>query len=129
MSASLMAPSILVVDDELLIRWALSHALTEAGYRVREADSGKSALSELEHEPCPSVVLLDYRLPDVEDLGLLSTIVSRGPAVRVILMTAFGTRDLPEEALARGAFAVINKPFDLGAAVKLVAHAAAMPVH
>jgi DNA-binding NtrC family response regulator len=103
--------------------------LTEAGYQVRAADSGKVALSELDHEPHPSVVLLDYCLPDVQDLGLLTSIVSRGPAVRVILMTAFGTRDLPDEALARGAYAVLHKPFDLGAVVTLVARASAMPIH
>ena len=129
MSAAPIGPSILVVDDELLIRWALSQALTDAGYRVREADSGKGALSELDHEPHPSVVLLDYCLPDVQDLGLLSSIVSRGPSVRVILMTAFGTRDLPDEALARGAYAVLHKPFDLSAIVTLVARASAEPIH
>jgi DNA-binding NtrC family response regulator len=118
-----------VVDDELLIRWALSQALTEAGYRVREADSGKVAMSEVEHEPHPSVVLLDYCLPDVQDLGLLSRIVSRLPSARVILMTAFSTRDLPDEALARGAFAVLHKPFDLGAVVTLVGRASAMRIH
>jgi DNA-binding NtrC family response regulator len=120
---------VLVVDDELLIRWALAQALGDAGYRVREATSGKGALSELEHEPRPSVVLLDYCLPDVEDLGLLSGIVARAPGVPVILMTAFGTRELPGEALARGAYAFLHKPFDLGTVVALVGHASATRTH
>ena len=58
------------------------------------------------------LVLLDLRLPDVSDLRLLTRIRQKGPHVPVILMTAFPTREIVEEAIALGA-AVLIKPFDL----------------
>ena len=114
---------VLVVDDEGLIRWTLSQALADLGYPVREADCGSTALAELQHGPPPTVVLLDYRLPDVNHLDLLSQVRAAAPGARVILMTAFGTADLPDEALACGAYAVVYKPFDLGAVLTLVERA------
>ena len=86
-------------------------------------------MGALEHEPRPSVILLDYRLPDVEGFGLLSGILARAPCVRVILMTACDDRDLPGQALACGAYAVLHKPFDLDRAVMLVARAGTMCTH
>jgi len=117
---------ILVVDDELLIRWSVSEALVDQGFVVSDAADGKNALRALNDGSArPDVVLLDYRLPDSNDLDLLSTIISLVPNGRVILMTAFGTPDMVKAAIDRGAFTVLHKPFELHALSALLAGARA----
>jgi two-component system nitrogen regulation response regulator GlnG len=118
-------PSILIVDDEALIRWSLSESLEGAGYVVDEAGSAAEALSRLDPaDPCLRVILLDLKLPDSSDLGLLQRILRLTPGTRVILMTAHGTPEILDEALRLGAFSVLTKPFDLHEIVDLVRSAA-----
>lgn len=120
------ALAVMVVDDELLIRWSLAETLTEAGHRVIEAADGASAIQALESaKHLPDVVLLDFRLPDSNDLGLLGKIRRMAPAARVILMTAYGTPEVTSGALELGAFRVVSKPFEVRdlAALVLQAHA------
>lgn len=108
------ARRVLVVDDELLIRWSLCETLSDRGYAVSEAADGKAAVRALtDGATLPDVVLLDYRLPDSDDLNLLSRIVSLVPDGRVILMTAYGTPEVAQAALDRGAFKVLHKPFEM----------------
>jgi DNA-binding NtrC family response regulator len=112
---------ILVVDDELLIRWSLRETLSDGGYAVAEAEDGKSAVRALvDATDLPDVVLLDYRLPDSDDLNLLSRIISLVPDGRVILMTAFGTPEVAQAAIERGAFKVLHKPFEMQDVTALV---------
>ena len=86
------ALSILVVDDEPLIRWSLSETLADAGHRIVEAGDGCSAVDAVTTTRRPfDVVLLDFRLPDSDDLSLLSRIRRLAPQSRIIVMTAFGT--------------------------------------
>lgn len=104
----------LVVDDELLIRWSLSETLSDRGFTVAEAEDGKGAVRALvSAAELPEVVLLDFRLPDSNDLSLLSRIVSLVPEGRVILMTAYGTPELANAAIELGAFRVLHKPFEM----------------
>ncbi len=113
---------ILVVDDELLIRWSLCETLSDRGYTVLEAEDGKGAVRTLaDASELPDVVLLDFRLPDSKDLNLLERIISMVPEGRVILMTAYGTPELANEALERGAFKVLHKPFEMQEITSLVA--------
>jgi len=63
--------------------------------------------------PEPDVILLDFRLPDSSDLGLLERIRSLAPAAAVIMMTAFGTPEITSAALKLGARGVLTKPFDI----------------
>jgi DNA-binding NtrC family response regulator len=72
-----------------------------------------------------SRVLLDLRLPDSGDLRILAAMRQLSPEVPVILMTAFGTPDLLDDALRLGAFAVIDKPFDMSAISPLIERALA----
>src|SRR3982751_526965 len=117
---------VLVVDDELLIRWSVSEALAEQGFVVSDAPDGGAALRALTSgRDLPDVVLLDFRLPDSNDLNLLSKIISLVPHGRVILMTAYGGPDMIQAAIERGAFSVVHKPFDLQAIAALVARALA----
>jgi DNA-binding NtrC family response regulator len=117
---------ILVVDDELLIRWSLGEALTAAGYAVvegRDAAEARQAIRDRDHKP--DLVVLDYRLPDSNDLGLLTTIRNEAPTVPVILMTAYGTAEVEKGALDLGAYRVVSKPFEVHDMASLVTEALA----
>lgn len=67
--------------------------------------------------------MLDYRLPDSADLGLLRTIRERAPRAAVIFMTAYGTADVVDGALRLGAYQVLSKPFEVAELPRLVAEA------
>ena len=67
------------------------------------------------------MVLLDLRLPDCDDLGLLDTVRRLVPAATIILMTAFGTPEVRAQAPGRGAACVLDKPFDVDALDGLIA--------
>jgi DNA-binding NtrC family response regulator len=119
---------VLVVDDERLIRWSLAEALTECGHIVTEAvDAASARRIVADAAPPPDVVLLDYRLPDSDDLGLLATIRHEAPDARVILMTAYGSPEVVKGAMELGAYRVVSKPFEVDdlAALVLEAHTTA----
>jgi DNA-binding NtrC family response regulator len=120
---------VLIVDDEPLIRWSVGETLADSGDEVIEAGDAKQALEALEAMTAASapadVVLLDYRLPDSNDLTLLATIRRVTPASQLILMTAHGAPDITAGALALGAYGVVNKPFDLDHLASLVRQACA----
>ena len=106
--------SVLVVDDEALIRWSLSEVLSSGGHSVTEASSARTALDAIHAAGEPfDVVLLDYRLPDCANLDLLSTIRQRSPASAIVMMTAYGAGELGPEAQALGAYRVLHKPLDM----------------
>jgi DNA-binding NtrC family response regulator len=105
---------VLVVEDEALIRWAVAETLTEAGHRVVEAWDASSALRAVADTSVPiDVVLLDFRLPDSDDLPLLATIRRQSPSSAVVMMTAHGTPETEAGARALGAYEVMAKPFDV----------------
>lgn len=116
---------VLVVDDEPLICWSLSETLRGDGHIVTEARTGAAAVRALSDARGPiDVVLLDFKLPDVHDLSLLSTVRRLSPSSRVILMSAYATPDIACEALALGAAGVVNKPIDMHDVPALVHDAA-----
>ncbi len=112
------APTILVVDDEQLIRWALKDRLSDEGYRVVEADTAASAIARAEEGA--DLVLLDYRLPDGDGLTVLKKIKERDPDTLVVLLTAFSSVETAVEAMKHGAYHYANKPFNLDEIVLLV---------
>jgi len=114
----MQTPTILVVDDEELIRWSLSERLTEEGYRVVQAENARTALER--HAEGVDLVLLDYKLPDGDGLAVLKEIKQREPDTLVILLTAHSTVDTAVEAMKQGAYHYANKPFDLDEIVLLV---------
>lgn len=111
--------TILVVDDEPLIRWAVREGLETAGYDVLEAGTAREALASLSNHPV-AVALLDVRLPDSDDLTLLRRFRHAAPDCRVIMMTAHGTPELMAQAVTEGAFGTVSKPFDMGGMIDLV---------
>jgi len=117
---------VLVVDDEPLIRWSLCETLEQSGHTVVEAGDAKSTVQALSAREPFDVVLLDYRLPDSNDLNLLATVRRLTPASAVIMMTAFGAPEVVAGAVKLGAYRVIPKPFEVHdvAALVLEAHAA-----
>src|SRR5207342_1234713 len=117
----MQTPTILVVDDEALIRYALTERLTEAGYGVLEADSAAGALAK--SEDGVDLVLLDYRLPDGDGLSVLKRIKERDPDALVILLTAYSSIETAVEAIKQGAYHYANKPFNLDEIALLVAKA------
>ena len=103
--------TILVVDDEPLIRWSLVERLRTDGYDVAEAPTGKEALQRV--AAGVDLVLLDYKLPDIDGVTVLRTIKEHDPDVIVILLTAYATVDTAVEAMKIGAYHFANKPFNL----------------
>ena len=118
---------VLVVDDEPLIRWSLAETLEQSGHAVEEAGDAASAIRSVSAGEPFDVVLLDYRLPDSNDLYLLESIRRLAPATAVIMMTAFGTPEVMTSALRLGAYQVIAKPFEVHEVAALVFEAHAAP--
>jgi len=117
--------SVLIVDDESLIRWSIAESLVAEGFPVLEAASAREAVACLDRRDDIGVVLLDLKLPDSNDLELLRVLRQRAPNWRIILMTAHGSADLREEAVSAGAFRAVGKPFDMGDMIGMVREAAA----
>lgn len=113
--------TVLVVDDEPLIRWSVGERLLAEGYDVVGAGTGCEAMERLRQGV--DVVLLDCHLPDVNGVGVLHQISKTEPAVPVVLLTADTTPQTAREARALGACQVVTKPFLLDEIVRAVGQA------
>jgi two-component system nitrogen regulation response regulator GlnG len=103
---------ILVVDDEESIRWVLTRGLARQGWEVQSAENAHLALRKLA-EQSYALVFLDIRLPDLDGLNLLEQIRALSNPPMVVVMTAQGTVDTAINAMKKGAYEYIIKPFDL----------------
>lgn len=117
-----MSDSIIVIEDEKIVRVSLLDALTNEGYTVLSVDNGNDALVALE-EGHFSLVITDIRLPGAGGLDILKKSLSESPATPVIMMTAYGDIKDAVEAMRIGAFDYITKPFDLDEMLLNVARA------
>ena len=112
------SPTVLVVDDESLIRWSIKERLTAAGLKVKEADTASGALAAARDGV--DLVLLDYRLPDADGLSVLKRIKETDPDTVVLMLTGHGSVGVAVEAMKEGAFHYLAKPFDLDELTVLV---------
>jgi two-component system, NtrC family, response regulator len=103
--------TILVVDDEKNYLLVLSAVLEEEGYEVLTALSGPEAI-EIQKASDIDLVLTDMKMPAMDGIDLLERIKAYDPDVPVIIMTAHGTVDKAVEAMQKGAYTYILKPFD-----------------
>jgi len=101
---------ILLVDDEPEIIKALKSVLDQKGYNVRVAYNGKDAL-QIVKEHRPHLVFLDIRMPLMSGLTVLRNIRELDRSIKVVMVTAFGTKEIVGEALRLGAVDFIKKPF------------------
>ena len=101
---------ILVIDDEAGIRAGCQRALTPRGYQVNVAATGQEGLAKLQGENF-ALVLLDVMMPDVRGIDLLEPILSHDPDAICIIITGFATVELAVQAIKRGAYDFISKPF------------------
>src|SRR5512140_426960 len=106
-----MADSILIVDDEEIIRESLSFILTKEGYRVREAANGRIAL-EILREDTIDLVLTDLEMPEMKGIELLEQVTRYSPETLVVIITAYGSIDTAIAALRKGAVDYILKPVE-----------------
>ncbi len=104
------APRILVVDDEQVIREILADFLSMEGFLVRTAADGSEALVELSRSRY-DLVLSDLKMPKMGGLELLEAIQKHTPHVVTVIMTGFGTVETAIDAMKRGAYDYILKPF------------------
>lgn len=101
---------VLVVDDEAPMRHMLRLMLEREGFGVRDAGSGTEALA-LVDAALPDVVLTDVRMPGLGGLDLVEALSKQHPGLTLVVMSAFGSVELALEALRRGAYDYISKPF------------------
>jgi two-component system, NtrC family, response regulator AtoC len=103
--------TILVVDDERLVRWSLQQKLEQWGYHISLADDGASALARV-HLDNPDLITLDVKLPDMTGIDVLSELRNRNVQIPVIVITAFGVVDDAVRSLKLGAYDFIEKPIN-----------------
>jgi len=103
--------TILIVDDEKNYRLVMEALLTKEGYQVLTASSGEESLAVLK-EADVDLVVTDMKMPGLDGLQLLGALKERLPDLPIIIMTAYGTVDKAVEAMKKGAFDYITKPFE-----------------
>lgn len=107
-----MGIKVLVVDDDTLTRKLLEEELKIAGYSVQAGKTGEEGLKIIERENI-DVAILDIKLPDIDGITLLEKIKESGKLTEVIMITAYGTIESAVEAMKKGAYDYITKPFSL----------------
>ncbi len=117
-----MNDTILIVDDEPAILDTLANVLQDEGYHVVTADSGRAALSRLQHE-MPAVILLDIWMPDRDGLDTLQQIKQRHPEATVIMMSGHGSIETAVRATKLGAYDYIEKPLSSEKVLLVLRHA------
>ena len=103
--------SILIIDDDSLIRKTLSSHLSKQGFEVQTAEDGESGLKKYA-EMGPDLVILDIRLPDTDGLDVLRQMKDQANRASVLIMTAYDDMKTTVEAIKLGAFEYLVKPLD-----------------
>ncbi len=104
--------TILVIDDKDSMREMLTASLTSEGYDVEVAGSGDVGIARSKEKHF-DVILTDLKMPDISGMEVLTQVKEHDPETAVIVMTAYGTIETAVEAMKRGAFDFLQKPFDI----------------
>jgi DNA-binding response OmpR family regulator len=115
-NAGLDEARVLVVEDDDAMRAFLEESLREEGYQVRTASNTLSAIVTLMGDP-DDVLIVDWKMPDLDGFALLSAVRRCFAGVPVIFVTAFARPDVEKRALDEGAFGFLPKPFRLSVLV------------
>lgn len=114
---------VLIVDDEPAVRFTLRSVLEDAGFAVTESADGQDALDQVSGGLRPAVVFTDLRMPRLDGLALLSALVARPNAPKVVLITAHGDERTAVAAMKAGAWDYVRKPFDIDEIVAIARRA------
>jgi DNA-binding NtrC family response regulator len=101
---------VLIADDEFLIRWSLSEALSQEGYEVIAVEDGKKAV-ETAKTGHFDFIITDLVMPELNGWKVLETVQEIQPPPRVIIITAHGKEDSERIAKEKGAWAYVQKPY------------------
>jgi DNA-binding NtrC family response regulator len=101
---------IMVIDDENIVGKRLKPALEKTGDVVETFEDGKSALARFDAEPF-DIVVTDVRMDEMDGIEVLEQILARSSRTKVIIITGYATVEVAREALTKGAFDFIAKPF------------------
>ncbi len=115
---------VLIADDEDGLRWVLEKGLRQAGYEVTAVRDGDEALRAFSEAPF-DLVFLDIRMPGTDGLTVLAKLRALASDAHVIVMTAHGTMETAIQAMQRGAYDYLAKPFDLDEVLLLAERALA----
>ena len=102
--------SIMVIDDEPLMRMTVQDALAAEGFGVMTAETGRKGIDLFKNKHV-DVLITDLRLPDMDGIEILKEVKAVNPAIQVILITAFGSIDSAVNAMKEGASDYLTKPF------------------
>ncbi len=102
--------SILIVDDEEMMRTLLNRILSREGYKIRSAEDGVVALEVLKAEKV-DIIISDMKMPRMDGFELLKIVKNEYPKIGVIIMTAYGDTYTVKDALLLGADEYVTKPF------------------
>ncbi len=103
---------ILIADDEYLIRWSLSQALSQQGHEVSSVENGKKAVEAIRTESF-DFIITDLLMPELDGWKVLESARQALPQPRVIIITAHGSDGTRERAQEKGAWAYLEKPYVL----------------
>jgi two-component system cell cycle sensor histidine kinase/response regulator CckA len=108
--ASLPPPTVLVVDDDAIVRRVVQGHLSDAGYRIFEAEDGQEALEVLERNGSVDLVIVDMVMPRLNGPGLIAELMRRRPSQSVLLISAYpAERETVEQGQPSHPF--LPKPF------------------
>jgi len=105
-----MTLKILILDDEPIVGKRLGPALDNMGCRTESFTDPRAALKRL-HDEIFDIVVTDIRMDDIDGIGVLEEVMQRSPKTKVIMITGYATMEVAREALAKGAFDFLAKPF------------------
>jgi len=105
-----MALKILILDDEPIVGKRLGPALDEMGCETETFTDPKSAVARLS-DTTFDIVVTDIRMDDIDGIAVLERVMERSPKTKVIMITGYATMEVAREALAKGAFDFLAKPF------------------